>query len=135
MYNSDLYDFAEKRDITIDILPIPKNKSMSIQYGNTCHIALNTHFDTSSDERVHLGHELGHCETGSFYTEGENKFNRIKSEATATRWAVKNLIQKEKLIALLKKDYQNWELAEYFNVTEDFIKTSIYLYFEVGMAG
>lgn len=135
MYNNDLYDFAEKRDITIDILSIPENKSMSIQYRKKCYIALNTCFDTSADERVHLGHELGHCETGSFYVEGANKFSRIKSEVTATRWAVKKLIQKEKLIALLKQDYQNWELAEYFNVTEDFIKTAIYLYFEVGMAG
>ena len=47
-------------------------------------------------------------------------------EERATRWAVQELIPADKLLSAFKNGYTEvWQLAEYFNVTENFIKDTI----------
>ena len=58
---------------------------------------------------------------------------RGKHEQTANRWAVKKLVPKAELVRLLKKGFARWELAEHFEVTEDFINLAIRMYFEYGI--
>lgn len=63
-----LYQVASAEDIPI-LLDIPENSSMCIQTeARGCYIGMD--HDTLNDEascRIHLAHELGHCETGAFY--------------------------------------------------------------------
>ena len=100
-----------------------------------CYVGLDPiEMKTQAEENVHLAHEIGHCETGAFYNPYSNLDIREKHERTANRWAVKKLVPKSELVPLLKKGYERWELAEHFEVTEDFINLAIRMYFEYGIA-
>ena len=135
MYNDDLYTYAEKRHIAIDTMKIKSKKSFSCTYGGRDFIAIDEQaMESSAEERTHLAHELGHCETGAFYDVDAPEQVRSKAESQATRWAVKKLIPKKEFEVLLKKGLQRWELAEHYNVTEDFIQQAYHLYYECGMA-
>lgn len=133
--NNDLYDLADQLGITVLSFPLPNCKSLSLENKDDYYIGIDEkQLESSKEERVHIAHELGHCVTGSFYNEFSPIDNRGKCEATADRWAVRKLVDKDILISLLKSGMDVWEIAEYFNVTEDFIRKSYYLYFEVQMA-
>lgn len=47
------------------------------------------------------------------------------------RWAIRKLIDKDKFLNMLELGYDIRELAEYFDVTEDYIKKAYKLYFEI----
>lgn len=133
--NNDLYAFAEQLGIVVLSFPLPDCESISLESDDNYYIGIDDmQLDSSKEERVHMAHELGHCVTGSFYNEYSPVDNRGKCEATADRWAVKKLINKDELLKQIKSGMEVWDLAEYFNVTEDFIRKAYHLYFEVQMA-
>ena len=85
--------------------------------------------ETTAQERVHLAHELGHCETGSFYNVYSSLDVREKQEKRADLWAVSRLVPADEFINVLTSGLvEIWELAEYFNVTEEFIHKAIEIY-------
>lgn len=134
MYNDDLYEYAESKNITVDFRSIPKNKSFSVRMDFGDFIVIDEKaMENSAEERTLAAHEIGHCETNAFYDYNSSLMLRSKAEEQATRWAVKKLINKNEMAALLRQGYEKWDLAEYFNVTEDFIEKAYRLYFEVGM--
>lgn len=133
--NNDLYALADQLGIVVLSFPLPDCESISLESNDNYYIGIDDiQLDSSKEERVHMAHELGHCVTGSFYNEYSPVDNRGKCEATADRWAVKKLINKDELLKQLKKGMEVWDLAEYFNVTEDFVRKAYHLYFEVQMA-
>lgn len=133
--NNDLYAFAEQLGIVVLSFPLPDCESISLESDDTYYIGVDDmQLDSGKEERVHMAHELGHCVTGAFYNEYSPINSRGKCEETADRWAVKKLINKDELLKQLKKGMEVWDLAEYFNVTEDFIRKAYHLYFEVQMA-
>ena len=76
-----------------------------------------------------LAHELGHCVTGSFYNR-YSEFDVIaKHERRADKWAIKKLIPEDELNDAFEHGIvEPWDLAEYFNVTEDFIIKAVEFY-------
>lgn len=133
--NNDLYTLAEQLGIVVLSFPLPDSESISLECGDNCYIGIDDkQLDSSKEERVHMAHELGHCVTGSFYNEYSLVDNRGKCEATADRWAVKKLINKNEFKRQIETGMEVWDLAEYFNVTEDFIRKAYHLYFEVQIA-
>lgn len=132
MYNDDLYEYAESKNITVDFCSIPENKSFSVRmnFGDFIVIDKGT-MKNSAEERTIAAHEIGHCETNAFYDYDSSLMLRSKAEEQATRWAVKKLINKNEMAVLLKQGYEKWDLAEHFNVTEDFIEKAYHLYFEI----
>lgn len=133
--NKDLYALADQLGIVVLSFPLPDCESISLESNDNYYIGIDDNqLDSGKEERVHMAHELGHCVTGSFYNEYSPVDNRGKCEATADRWAVKKLINKDELLKQLKNGMEVWDLAEYFNVTEDFIRKAYHLYFEVQMA-
>ena len=132
---SDLYALAEADSIKVDCFSLDNCQSMSIQDSNgNCYIGIDPmKLESSKEEKVKLAHELGHCVTGAFYNRYSSCDIRGKHEQTANRWAVKKLVPKTELVRLLKKGLARWELAEHFEVTEDFINLAIRMYFEYGI--
>ena len=132
---SDLYDLAEADSIKVDCFSLDNCQSISIQDSNgNCYIGIDPmKLESSKEEKVKLAHELGHCVTGAFYNRYSSCDIRGKHEQTANRWAVKKLVPKAELVRLLKKGFARWELAEHFEVTEDFINLAIRMYFEYGI--
>lgn len=123
---SDLYAYADKNNIEIDYFPLRDTKSLSIIGA----IALNPNIvNTSSDMAVCLAHELGHHATNSFYKINSKFETRNRMEERATRWAVEQLVPIRKLKNELKNGLTEiWQLAEFFNVTPEFMNDVIRVY-------
>lgn len=130
----DIYQMAEEHDIDVDDIDFIEVKSISIQHNKECHIAINTKkIPTRTEEKVILAHELGHCKTGSFYNKN-NPYDLIcKHEYKANRQAVLDLVPYEDLLIAIEHGYhERWELADYFDVPDDFIDEVVKHYTAMG---
>lgn len=125
-----LYRLAEQRGIPICRFPLPQAGSLCIETGGACYIGLDEDsIQTRSEQAVHLAHELGHCVTGSFYNRYAACDLRQKHENRADRWAIRSLIDPERLYdALAAGITELWELAEHFQVTEPFMEKAMAYY-------
>lgn len=127
----DLYDLAEDHGTQVVWFDLEAAESLSMPLSDgSCAIAMNPwRMPTVADETVKLAHELGHCETGAFYNRYAARDVRQKYENRANKWAIKKLIPEDELIEAISKGYREpWELAEYFGVTEDFIRGALEYY-------
>jgi hypothetical protein len=117
---SSLYDLAKQDDIPIDYFPLRKREAVSLMdiSDGKCYIAIDpSKLSSEIDEMMKLAHELGHCETGSFYNIYAICDVRRKCENRADKWAVKNIISVEELDEAIANGYTEiWSLAEYFGV-------------------
>ena len=131
-----LYSQAEQQNIPVLRFPMPGCESMSIQLpGGECAIGLDTAPLPESSERVHLSHELGHCLTGSFYNVYAAADLRERHENRADKWAIRRLIPVDKLDdAIAAGHTELWDLAEFFGVTESFLKKALCLYIHGNLA-
>ena len=127
----DLYVLAEQQNIEVIETALPHNGSLSIMddSGN-CYIGIDESvMDGDALELVHIGHELGHCVTGSFYTIHAAIDHRQRHENRADKWAISHLIPVDALDeAVADGCCEIWELAERFGVTEQFMKKAVCLY-------
>ena len=127
----DLYDLAEIHNIGVYWFDLGAAESLSLQMEDgSCAIAMDPwRLPTVADETVKLAHELGHCETGSFYNRYAARDVRQKHENRANKWAYKKLIPKDELKNAVRQGYHEpWELAEYFGVTEAFLRGALEFY-------
>ena len=132
-----LYDLARQQNIGVWDFPLPETGSMSVMTDSgACFIGMDeTVKDGGVQERVHLSHELVHCITGSFYNIHAAIDCRQRHENRANKWAVQALIPVEELDdAIAEGCTEVWELAERFQVTEDFIRKAVCLYVHGNMA-
>ena len=88
-----------------------------------------------AEEKTKLAHELGHCETGSFYNQSAALDVRQKHENQADRWAIQHLIPSGALEeAIANGCAELWQLADYFGVTEDLMRKAVCLHLDGNMA-
>lgn len=128
MDTEDLYHLARKENIEVISFPMAENGSMSIlREDGLCFIGMDASVqDGGIQERVHLSHELGHCITGSFYNRYAAMDCRQRHENRADKWAIEQLITVDALDeAIADGCTEVWELAERFEVTEDFVKKAV----------
>lgn len=132
-----LYDIAKQQNIEVIQFPMNLNGSMSIMADSgACYIGMDPSVkDSAAEERVHLGHELGHCITGSFYNRYSPYDCRQRHENKADKWAVKTLVPVSELDTAINEGLgEIWELADRFGVTEDFMKKAICYYVHGNLA-
>lgn len=128
---ASLYRYAEKQNITVDRFPLPETGSLSLMTEDgDCYIAMDdSPAMRGAVERVHLAHELGHCETGSFYSRWTMVDSIQRHENRADKWAVKKLITESQLDAAVADGHTElWDLAEYFGVTPAFMRKTVCWY-------
>ena len=133
----ELYGLAEKQNIPILRYPLPENGSMSLQLpGGAQFIGMDDGAaDGGAQERVHLSHELGHCLTGSFYNIHAAADLRARHENRADKWAIRRLIPVAALDDAIASGHTDlWDLADYFGVTESFLKKALCLYVHGNLA-
>lgn len=126
-----LYDLAAEHGTQVFWFDLETAESLSMPLADgSCAIAMDPwRLHTLADEKVKLAHELGHCETGAFYNQHAARDLRQKHERRADKWAVKKLLPEEKLIKAYFQGYRDpWEMAEYFDVTEAFVRKAFDLY-------
>ena len=127
MKTTELYRIAERDGVTVERFLLEKNKSVSLIVGKRLYVGLDGKI-AGADEKVCLAHELGHCETMSFYNMYSPLDVRGKHERRADIWAIKKLIPRTRYFWALRHGYDNvYLLAEYFGVTPEFaLKTAEY---------
>lgn len=133
----ELYDIAQKENITVLRYPMEASGSMSVMLPDgKCYIGMDDSVsDGSVQERVHLSHELGHCATGSFYSLYTAVDSRQRHENRADKWSIRTLIPEEQLDQAVAEGYTElWELAERFGVTEAVMKKAVCLYVHGNLA-
>ena len=126
-----LYDIAQQQNIEVVQYPMCENGSLSTILPNgACYIGMDADvLDGGVQERTHLGHELGHCLTGSFYNRYSSFDIRERHENRADKWSIRQIIPVDDLDeAVADGCTEIWELAERFGVTEELIKKAVCLY-------
>lgn len=82
-----------------------------------------------SDEKVKIAHEFGHCKTLSFYNANNHLDIMGKHEHRANKCAIKMLVTEDELHDAVKQgNTEIWQLADYFSVTEDFMRKIVNYY-------
>ncbi len=132
METKALYNIAEKSGITVDFLSLKENPALCLELGGKGFIALDKGLvGRSYAERVALAHELGHLLAGALYPVGQDQNTVLKHEQVAQRWAFKLLVPFDELLPLLKEGTDSVsELAERFEVTEEFMQKALGFYSE-----
>lgn len=128
---NELYAIAEKNNTEIICCELPNTCSVStVTASGNCYIGLDPfRIETLAQEKVHLAHELGHCETGAFYEPYSMFEIRERQEAKADRWAAERLVPAGELEEAFSFGITEvWELAEHFGVTEDFMRIALDYY-------
>lgn len=124
----DLYQYAEEQGIPVYWISLDRAESLSyLDSDGDCFIAINPwHLTAIKEEKVKLAHELGHCCTGSFYNRWAACDVRQKHENRADKWAVQHLISAEELDTAVASGCMDiYSLAEYFDVTTDFMRKAV----------
>ena len=123
---NQLYNIADKNNISVYHFPLSPVKSMSVP-GN---IGIDVNqVETLAEEKESFAHELGHCMKNAFYTGKSSYELRSQKEYRADKWAVQTLLPYNELLIALKKGITEiWEIAEYFDVTENIVKKALKIY-------
>ena len=130
---NELYQLADDENIEVLSVDTKQEKSISIRADSgNCYVAINPlMINSEQQEREYLAHELGHCETGAFYSRYSPLSSRGQMEYRATLWQIKKLIPKNEFNEALKSGIiELWELAEHFEVSEDLMKKAIKYYIQ-----
>ena len=115
----------------MDRFPMARAESLSVPLpGGRYGVAIDPGKVRSiADERVKLGHELGHCERGAFYNPYAVCDVRRKHENRADKWAVEHFLSADDLDeAVADGCTEMWELADRFDVTEEFMRKAVCWY-------
>ncbi len=119
----ELYDLAERDHIAVLDCPFISRDGVSALFADgSCVIGLKRPL------KAVLAHELGHCETLSFYEETSPYGLRGRAETRATKWAIRHIIPRDELEALIASGLALWEIAEHFEVDEKLVLQAVSLY-------
>lgn len=126
-----LYQIAQEQNIEVDCFELNKREAFSLMDSSgDCYIAIDPYkLRSQQDERMKLAHELGHCMTGSFYNQYAAVDCRQRHENRADRWAIRHMISESDLQTAVDHGVTEvWDLAEYFDLPEPFIRKAIHFY-------
>lgn len=132
----ELCEIAEEDDILMISGKLHNAPSMAICDDGDCAIIIDySKIDSNAKLLVCTAHEVGHCETGSFYTEKSLEL-RCRMEYRANKWAIKKLAPKDEMERAIKNGHSEvWQLAEYFGITEDMVRFAFWVYFDIDYRG
>ncbi|MEF9892607.1 MAG: ImmA/IrrE family metallo-endopeptidase [Anaerorhabdus sp.] len=131
----DLLEFAEINNYQVFFNEIEDIKSISLEYNNKLFINIDeSKFDTEREKRVCLAHEIGHCISGTLYTINHSNLYRGSAEYRADYRAAKLVIPINQLKeCIVNGIIEKYEIAEYFNITEEFVDRVLYIYRNKGL--
>lgn len=126
-----LYQYAEQNNIDIDWVPMQIAESLSVPIFDGYAVAINPWcMDTSAKEYCALAHEIiGHCGKHAFYHPNSPFEIERQKENIADKAMIEYTLAAEDIDQAVADGYTEiWSLAEYFNVTEDFMRKAVCWY-------
>lgn len=128
---TDFYQLADAAGVPVVHMPLPEVRSLALAVGGSGVVGLdNAHAMSHAEEQARLGHELGHCLYGGFYTRGTPYDVAERHEVRADRWYIKKAIPRRTLFRLLREGRDAWEIAELLDTTEEYVRRAYYYYKE-----
>lgn len=120
----------ELQEQNLEIIEVNfKGKLKGLYSDNT--IALDSKIDTESEKNCVLAEEIGHHYTSYGDILDQNNIKSIKQEKRARNWGYEKLVRLSDLICAFEKGLRNKaELADYLNITEEFLEKAIEHYKE-----
>ena len=100
-----------------------KIPAIALRLGKDMGVFINeSAFHTDAERRLAFAHEVGHCETGGFYTELTPADERNRIEYRATKWTVMQLVSFETYkMTILEGCLTYWEQAEKWDIPLEFV--------------
>jgi len=129
-----LYDFASASDIDVINRNINGAKKSACMHLKPYRLIIMDHaaIESRAEETALLAEEIGHYRTGGLYIIETShntpmaRNNRIKYEAQAMQWAYKHFLTQEEIEAAYKAEGpSDWPMAEYCQVTVEFLHKAI----------
>ena len=122
-----LYERAWSDGIEIDEVPMRELRAVSFPEG---WIAIDSSkFASVIEFKCELAHEIGHCETGSFYNIYSPYCLKSQCEYQANKRAASILMPYRDVARALSRGYATIAaLADYFEVTEEFAEMALSIY-------
>lgn len=94
-------------------------------------IWINKRIETQIEKACILAEELGHHHMTVGDILDQSKVENVKQEKLARKWAYKKLASPDKFVQAYKAGCRSkYEIAEYLNVTEEFIESTVKHYRE-----
>lgn len=123
-------------DAGIDILELQTQevKCATVKYNSDVCIFLdNSKFLNSQEKRTALEHEYYHAINNLFYGFDDKLRFRKRQEFKANFEMGKELVPVDELKTLIISNYNIYEMSDYFNLDESYIKEIIRIYKSKGM--
>lgn len=132
-----MYIIAQNEGILVQDFPlrIPLKGIYICENGKPPLIGLSTYINTNIERRCIMAEELGHhfttagnCIPCEFYNYND-RVTISRMEYKALKWAAYYLMPEHDFLDALKSGLcEMWELAEHFEVTEEFVKFRLRLF-------
>lgn len=120
-YDVYWYDFGPEGIESVSVMEVSDGK---------CYIAIDPFkLQSEAEEMEKCLHEIGHCDSGAFYNEYATCDVRKKHENKADKHAIElRLSAKDLDLAVAEGCTELWQLAERFNITENFMRKAVCWY-------
>ena len=117
MSTDEMYDLAKAHGHIVVAADLPNIGSASYPDGDICIIGLDRNLH-GTEERERIAHEVGHCETATFYTIHADAITRAKCEYRANKWAYCRLVPFDDLVQAYRSGINTvWDLADHFGIS------------------
>ena len=122
-----VYQECDRDGIDVDYFPM--REAVAIALPDGC-IALDVDkIENSAEEKVILAHEKAHIDLGAFYNLYSPLDLKSKHEYKVKKRTIKKLVPLDELQEAIDSGIvESWELAEYFDVPEDFMLEAMQFY-------
>lgn len=126
----ELFEQIYLHDIRLFTCPVPCGKAATIELNGIYGIFLDPdQLNTSAEELCAVAHELGHCMTGSTHQLSSPLDMVERHEYRADKYAIHRILPAQQISEAIQAGYTElWQLAEYFDVTESFLKRALDIY-------
>lgn len=127
---SQLYQQLEAQKIFLYVREIGFSEAAAIEYRGRYAIFLDPDcFRSLRNVKAVLAHEIGHCATGCTHRLSSPLDLIGRHEYKANRWAFENCLPFPALQKAVREGFREpWELAEYFDLPEEFIRRAVSYY-------
>lgn len=127
---SQLYGELDKQQIHLYLRNIGFSQAATIEYRGKYAVFLDPAcFSSLRNMKAVLAHEIGHCATGCTHRISSPIDLVERHEYKANRWAIELCLPFETLQQAMQEGFQEpWQLAEYFEMPEEFIRRALAYY-------
>ena len=124
-----MYD--DLKTLNVDVADVRLKKNFAIAFFDDFLVIDRSKCKTAAQERTVLAHEAGHYLSGAFYHAYSPFEVKEQAEHRAFSAAVEKYIPVHEILNCLRMGLtEPWQMAEYFNLDEDFVEKALHYWTE-----